>query len=363
MAFHMSLSDLEDNSLLLNEADRVDTTTDTCACPSTVELSKAVSVSLGLDPVSSPPLNNNNINGSSSVVGGNGAVSGAAFTYYEASAGNGTEEALNMNQDGARLLHGDSSQREDEFGEVCHGMQQVSCMDLLRASDVDNGGHCFTRGPVITRYVGRDSNLYMHPAPELPAAPHQTDGMLPLKPFTATTANPYRDAMNVVWCASEGNDAERAAAAPLPVGQHNGVCKYCNCVRGARQECRCVWYGGSKGEQQQQQQQVGKGGMCAEYGQVESYQSVVAQGHGAFSSIKTEPAIWVDCTDRGFRHEDLFPGVYLSDRRVCQVCGDDASGCHYGAVTCGSCKVFFKRAAAGKQNHLCARETTAPSTN
>lgn len=47
------------------------------------------------------------------------------------------------------------------------------------------------------------------------------------------------------------------------------------------------------------------------------------------------------------RHEDFFPGVYLSDRRVCQVCGDDASGCHYGAVTCGSCKVFFKRAAAG----------------
>ncbi|PWA23637.1 hypothetical protein CCH79_00005868 [Gambusia affinis] len=54
------------------------------------------------------------------------------------------------------------------------------------------------------------------------------------------------------------------------------------------------------------------------------------------------------------RHEDFFPGVFLSDRRVCQVCGDDASGCHYGAVTCGSCKVFFKRAAAGKQNHLCA---------
>ncbi|KAG7257915.1 hypothetical protein CRUP_026963 [Coryphaenoides rupestris] len=55
-------------------------------------------------------------------------------------------------------------------------------------------------------------------------------------------------------------------------------------------------------------------------------------------------------------YEGMFPGVsvYLSDRRVCQVCGDDASGCHYGAVTCGSCKVFFKRAAAGKQNHLCA---------
>lgn len=49
-----------------------------------------------------------------------------------------------------------------------------------------------------------------------------------------------------------------------------------------------------------------------------------------------------------YRHEDLVHGMYLSERRVCMVCGDDASGCHYGAVTCGSCKVFFKRAAAGE---------------
>lgn len=62
-------------------------------------------------------------------------------------------------------------------------------------------------------------------------------------------------------------------------------------------------------------------------------------------SFKTSALIYI-CVCLS-RHEDLFPGVYLSDRRVCQVCGDDASGCHYGAVTCGSCKVFFKRAAAG----------------
>uniref|UniRef100_A0A8C6TSM2 Androgen receptor alpha n=1 Tax=Neogobius melanostomus TaxID=47308 RepID=A0A8C6TSM2_9GOBI len=355
MAFRTSLSNLEDNSLLLNEADRVNTR-DTCACPSTVELSKAVSVSLGLDPVSSPPLTNNNT--AAAAHGRGNSVPAAAFTDYEQSAGNATiEVSQNMNQDGVRLLHGDPSHREDDFGEVCHGMQQVSCMDLLRSSDVDTSAHNFTRNPVITRYVVRDSNLYGNPVPELPAASHQSDGVLSLKPYTATTANPNmytRDTMSA-WRANErayceGSEPERAVvAAPLPVEQHNGVCKYCNCVRGARQECRCLWFGDNRGEQQ-----VGKGGMRAEYGQMESYQTVVSQGNAAFTSIKTEPAIWVDCTDRGLRHEDLFPGVYLSDRRVCQVCGDDASGCHYGAVTCGSCKVFFKRAAAGKQNHLCA---------
>lgn len=41
-----------------------------------------------------------------------------------------------------------------------------------------------------------------------------------------------------------------------------------------------------------------------------------------------------------------------STAKVCLVCGDEASGCHYGVVTCGSCKVFFKRAVEGK-THIC----------
>ncbi|KAI2653935.1 Progesterone receptor [Labeo rohita] len=47
-----------------------------------------------------------------------------------------------------------------------------------------------------------------------------------------------------------------------------------------------------------------------------------------------------------------FPGI--PSQRLCVICGDEASGCHYGVLTCGSCKVFFKRAVEGHHNYLCA---------
>ncbi|XP_030621072.1 progesterone receptor [Chanos chanos] len=47
-----------------------------------------------------------------------------------------------------------------------------------------------------------------------------------------------------------------------------------------------------------------------------------------------------------------FAGV--PPQRLCVICGDEASGCHYGVLTCGSCKVFFKRAVEGHHNYLCA---------
>lgn len=37
-----------------------------------------------------------------------------------------------------------------------------------------------------------------------------------------------------------------------------------------------------------------------------------------------------------------------NSHKICLVCSDEASGCHYGVLTCGSCKVFFKRAVEGK---------------
>ncbi|XP_022617230.1 progesterone receptor [Seriola dumerili] len=47
-----------------------------------------------------------------------------------------------------------------------------------------------------------------------------------------------------------------------------------------------------------------------------------------------------------------FPG--MPPQRLCVICGDEASGCHYGVLTCGSCKVFFKRAVEGSHSYLCA---------
>ncbi|XP_051953630.1 progesterone receptor [Xyrauchen texanus] len=57
-------------------------------------------------------------------------------------------------------------------------------------------------------------------------------------------------------------------------------------------------------------------------------------------------------TQRSLTSYTTFPGV--PPQRLCVICGDEASGCHYGVLTCGSCKVFFKRAVEGHHNYLCA---------
>ncbi|KAI4904198.1 hypothetical protein NFI96_000071, partial [Prochilodus magdalenae] len=62
------------------------------------------------------------------------------------------------------------------------------------------------------------------------------------------------------------------------------------------------------------------------------------------------------CLVQGFDGgREVFPmDFFFPPQRTCLICSDEASGCHYGALTCGSCKVFFKRAAEGKQKYLCA---------
>ncbi|XP_073414443.1 androgen receptor [Dendrobates tinctorius] len=80
------------------------------------------------------------------------------------------------------------------------------------------------------------------------------------------------------------------------------------------------------------------------------------------SPVKSEMSPWMEGYPGAFGEmrleggrEHLLPiDYYFPPQKTCLICGDEASGCHYGALTCGSCKVFFKRAAEGKQKYLCA---------
>ncbi|CAG2122772.1 unnamed protein product, partial [Medioppia subpectinata] len=42
-----------------------------------------------------------------------------------------------------------------------------------------------------------------------------------------------------------------------------------------------------------------------------------------------------------------------SPKRVCLVCGDTASGFHYGVASCEACKAFFKRTIQGNIEYTC----------
>lgn len=265
----------------MNERDQLDNA-DAYACPTSAELSKAVSVSLGLDSVYSPLSANQ--------------CSASAFADSDPGVGNTSravpefKAAGNMNSEGSRLPLTDRTLRKDDFGEVCHGIQQVSCMDLLRSGDTDSA-QTLTRGPVISRYVCRESNLFIN-------ASSQVDQFLPLKPYSANTGQ-YRDPPSL-WCADERTYSGRSEPERGGSSGHNLLCKYCNCGQtslGTRQECYCGWF--MRGEQ------AGKDGMRAAmahgFGQVERYQSAFSQDEATFSTVKTEPSVWMNCAERRFR--------------------------------------------------------------
>lgn len=227
---------------------------DTCSCPTTAELSRAVSVSLGLDPLSSPV----------STVG--------AFPDCEPDSGSGSRGVAEL---GRLLLPAEDA-------------AQVSCMDLLRSADVD-AAHTVTRGSVISTYVCAESNLFVSPGAELPASP-SVEQLFPGKP------NLCRE-LPAVWCVNERAFGGRSEPQRSGSGAHSRLCKYCNCG-GSRQECRCVWFNRTEAAARG----AARAAVAHEYGQMESYQSAVPVGPGSYSrSIKTEPTVWMDCADGGFR--------------------------------------------------------------
>ena len=42
--------------------------------------------------------------------------------------------------------------------------------------------------------------------------------------------------------------------------------------------------------------------------------------------------------------------------RICSVCGDKASGFHYGVQSCEGCKSFFKRTIQKQLQYICVEE-------
>lgn len=83
--------------------------------------------------------------------------------------------------------------------------------------------------------------------------------------------------------------------------------------------------------------------------------SVMKRASESFSSAPSYPTSFASLTSRqegGIATSSV--QAKSGTHKICLVCSDEASGCHYGVLTCGSCKVFFKRAVEGQHNYLCA---------
>ncbi|KAM9728330.1 glucocorticoid receptor-like isoform 2-T2 [Menidia menidia] len=78
------------------------------------------------------------------------------------------------------------------------------------------------------------------------------------------------------------------------------------------------------------------------------------EGLASASALTSFPLGFSRSVESGSNSGPGQPKASGQTHKICLVCSDEASGCHYGVVTCGSCKVFFKRAVEGQHNYLCA---------
>lgn len=275
MAFLSSLSDFQNPSNSFEMTDRLDS-----AFPSTAELCKAVSASLGLDTASSPISNLNQ------------SLSGNGYSLFGPDAESRSELKSTrdvQSEDG--ILATGTDRDEYDFEEVRQDTD--GCVEPLVLGDIDSA-QSVARAPAISRFVQLESNLFTNQVGEV-SARAQARALSPPKPFIPPSANPsiYRESP-AVWRAYSGE------AEPEKPGGYNMLCKYCNygqASNGSGQRCHCVWYSsGEKGGKNDTQ-----AAMAQEYGQLEIYQSATLQGHSGTYTIKTEPPVWMDWTERRFR--------------------------------------------------------------
>lgn len=256
---------------------------DTCACPTNIELSSAVSVSLGLG--SQQNDRNNSSNGACAEIVP--TVGNSASRAPELGKGESMDDETNPAGD-----------FEDSL-EVCHDLYRVSCMDLLRSSGTESA-RTVTHSPAIARYICKESNLFMSTEDERPVPSHLGE-LLPLKPCSTFSTNPalFRDPAGV-WRVNEHIHGTRTEPERGGSGGHNLLCKYCNYGQpafGSRQHCYC----GPSADGQDGGKGGMRAGMAQGYGQVESYQSAIPPRHANYSTIKTEPTGWVDYAESSFR--------------------------------------------------------------
>ncbi|XP_051955740.1 nuclear receptor subfamily 6 group A member 1-B-like isoform X2 [Xyrauchen texanus] len=67
----------------------------------------------------------------------------------------------------------------------------------------------------------------------------------------------------------------------------------------------------------------------------------------------------VENQPKGFdfsRRGKLMTSEDVSEQRWCLICGDRASGLHYGIISCEGCKGFFKRSICNKRIYCCNRD-------